>query len=252
MPNLPRSANPWHDVFPGNEARNGMFDAIIEIPLGSTNKYELDKESGLLRLDRVLHSAVYYPANYGFIPQTLADDGDPLDVLVLSSDSVHPLTIVTARAIGLMGMLDNDREDDKIIAIAMDDPDYADYLDIQDLPPHRLNVIRRFFQDYKTLENKRVIVDEIQPARDAPPVIERSLMKYRRWKAEKERDGRVAIRSFNDISDDSTDDRLENAVPPAGENLSSEQRKQMEKKGDAEHEERREKLLDKAEKRDAH
>ena len=170
----------WHDVAPGTPS---AFTAVVEIPLGSSNKYELDKASGLLRLDRVLHSAVHYPANYGFIPQTLADDGDPLDVLILSSDPVYPMTLLAARPIGLMTMMDQNELDYKIIAVGITDPEYNTYHDVHELPRHRLAVIRRFFEDYKTLENKRVVVDDILPALDAVPVIEKSLAVYREWKA---------------------------------------------------------------------
>src|SRR5579872_561236 len=118
--------HPWHDVTPGDELPQ-EFDCVIEIPFGSSVKYELDKSSGLIRLDRVLYSAVYYPANYGFIPQTLAEDDDPLDVLVLSQASVNPLTLMQARAIGLMTMLDTGKQDHKILAVATGDPEYAAY-----------------------------------------------------------------------------------------------------------------------------
>ncbi|MGB8356353.1 MAG: inorganic diphosphatase [Chthoniobacteraceae bacterium] len=175
-------SNPWHDVEPGDDIP-ACFNTIIEIPLGSSNKYELDKKSGLLKLDRVLHSAVYYPANYGFIPQTLSEDGDPLDVLVLGAEPVYPLTLVAARPIGLMTMIDQEELDHKVIAVHIHDPEYNTYHDAHDLPPHKLAVIKRFFEDYKTLEHKRVVVDDILPASEASPVIERSLETYRRWKA---------------------------------------------------------------------
>src|SRR5580658_6646252 len=170
--------HPWHDVAPGVPS---AFTAVVEIPLGSSNKYELDKAFGMLRLDRVLHSAVHYPANYGFIPQTLADDGDPLDVLILSSDPVYPMTLLSARPIGLMTMMDQNELDYKIIAVGITDPEYNTYRDVHELPRHRLAVIRRFFEDYKTLENKRVVVDDILPALDAVPIIEKSLAVYREW-----------------------------------------------------------------------
>ena len=170
----------WHDVDPGVPS---AFTAVVEIPLGSSNKYELDKVSGLLKLDRVLHSAVFYPANYGFIPQTMADDGDPMDVLILSSEPVYPLTLITARPIGVMTMVDQDELDYKVIAVGISDPEYNTYHDVHELPRHRLAVIRRFFEDYKTLENKRVVVDDILPALDAVPVIEKSLAVYREWAA---------------------------------------------------------------------
>jgi len=173
-----RPVHPWHEIDPGKPS---AFTAVIEIPLGSSHKYELDKATGMLKLDRVLHSAVHYPANYGFIPQTLADDGDPLDVLILMSEPVYPLTLVTARPIGLMTMMDQDELDYKIIAVGIHDPEYNNYHDVHEMPQHRLAVIRRFFEDYKTLENKRVVVDDISPALDAVPVIEKSLAVYREW-----------------------------------------------------------------------
>lgn len=174
--------NPWHDVPPGEETGRGIVPAIIEIPMGSSNKYELDKETGLLMLDRVLYSAVHYPANYGFIPQTLADDGDPLDVLVLGAEPVYPLTLVKARAIGLMVMKDQDELDHKIIAVHVNDPEYSSYRDVHQLPPHRLAVLKRFFEDYKILEKKAVIVDEILSAVEALPVIAEALSTYRTWR----------------------------------------------------------------------
>jgi inorganic pyrophosphatase len=176
------AVSPWHDVEPGEGLLPAQFNAIIEIPLGSSNKYELDKKTGLLKLDRVLHSAVYYPANYGFIPQTLADDGDPLDVLVLGAEAVYPLTIIAARAIGLMSMKDQDELDHKIIAVHVNDPEYNSYHDVHQLPAHRLAVIKRFFEDYKSLEHKRVVVDDILPVDYAYPVIEHSLAIYQKWK----------------------------------------------------------------------
>ncbi|MCE0498824.1 MAG: inorganic diphosphatase [Methylacidiphilales bacterium] len=172
--------HPWHDVAPGPPS---SFTAVVEIPLGSSNKYELDKASGLLKLDRVLHSAVFYPANYGFIPQTLADDGDPLDVLILAAEPVYPLTLVTARPIGLMTMMDQNEIDYKIIAVGVHDPEYNTYRDVHELPKHRVAVIKRFFEDYKTLENKRVVVDDILSAIEALPVIQKSLDVYRDWAA---------------------------------------------------------------------
>jgi inorganic pyrophosphatase len=177
------AVSPWHDVDPKHGLAPGQFHAIIEIPLGSSNKYELDKQTGLLKLDRVLHSAVYYPANYGFIPQTLADDGDPLDVLVLGAAPVYPLTLVAARAIGLMTMKDQEEIDHKIVAVHVNDPEYNSYRDVHQLPPHKLAVIKRFFEDYKSLEHKRVVVDDILPVDFATPVIEQSLAIYQKWKA---------------------------------------------------------------------
>ncbi|MGC8624009.1 MAG: inorganic diphosphatase [Phycisphaerae bacterium] len=178
-----RTASAWHDVDPGTGMLPSVFHAIIEIPLGSSNKYEMDKATGLLKLDRVLHSAVYYPANYGFIPQTMADDGDPLDVLVLGAEPVYPLTIVEARAIGLMTMKDQNEVDHKVISVHVNDPEYSSYSDVHQLPPHKLSVLKRFFEDYKALENKRVVVDDVLPAEYAFPVIEQSLMIYKKWRA---------------------------------------------------------------------
>src|SRR5216110_1674035 len=138
--------HPWHDVTPG-EGLPQEFNSIIEIPSGSSVKYELDKKSGLIKLDRVLYSAVYYPANYGFVPQTLAEDDDPLNVLVLCLETVVPLTLIEARAIGLMTMIDSGKKDHKIIAVATQDPEFNSYREVQQMPPHRLVMLRRFFQD---------------------------------------------------------------------------------------------------------
>jgi inorganic pyrophosphatase len=167
----------WHDVTPGQHLP-AEFTAVIEIPMGSSVKYELDKETGLIKLDRILYSAVYYPANYGFIPQTLAEDGDPLDVLVLCQETVVPLTLVSARAIGLMTMIDSGMKDHKILAVAVHDPEYNAFREANELPGHRLQMLRRFFQDYKTLEGKAVEVDELQPVAAALPVIEEALARY--------------------------------------------------------------------------
>src|ERR1700691_4471998 len=170
-------SHPWHDITPGEHLPK-EFRTVIEIPLGSSVKYELDKPSGLIRIDRLLYSAVYYPANYGFIPQTLAEDDDPLDVLVLSQEAVAPLTVMSARAIGLMTMIDAGKKDHKIIAIATGDPEFNAYHEANELPQHRLLVLRRFFQDYKQLEGKSVEVDEIEPAARAYPILEDALRRY--------------------------------------------------------------------------
>jgi inorganic pyrophosphatase len=169
--------HPWHDVTPGENLPQ-EFVAIVEIPTGSKVKYELDKETGMLRLDRILYSAVHYPANYGFIPQTLAEDDDPLDVLVLCQEKLDPLTLVNARAIGLMTMIDSGKRDHKILAVAVDDPEYNGYREAAQLPPHKLQLLRRFFLDYKHLEGKAVEVDEFEPAATASPVIESALESY--------------------------------------------------------------------------
>jgi len=169
--------HPWHDVSPGKDVPRD-FQAVIEIPLGSNLKYELDKPTGLLKVDRVIHSAVFYPANYGFIPQTYAEDNDPLDVLVLCQEPVQPLALIKARAIGVMTMVDGGATDDKVIAVATNDPEFSEYLEARDLPGHRLLVLKRFFQDYKQLEGKQVQVEEIRPAYAAITVIEQSLARY--------------------------------------------------------------------------
>jgi inorganic pyrophosphatase len=133
--------HPWHDVSPGRKLPQ-EFNTIIEIPFGSSVKYELDKTSGLIKLDRVLYSAVYYPANYGFLPQTLAEDDDPLDVLVLCQETVVPLTIIYARAIGLMTMIDSGKKDHKIVAVATKDPEFNSYTEAAEMPQHRMLMLR--------------------------------------------------------------------------------------------------------------
>lgn len=172
--------HPWHDTYLDDASVATSFPVVIEIPKGSKNKYELDKETGLLRLDRVLHSAVYYPADYGFIPRTYCDDGDPLDALVLSQEPVYPLTIVEARAIGVMRMRDEKGIDDKIVAVSVRDPAFVDYRDKSELPAHLLREVRRFFQDYKALENKEVIVEDMLGPEPAIKIIRESLELYRR------------------------------------------------------------------------
>jgi len=170
--------HPWHDVDPGTNLPH-EFTAVIEISMGSSVKYELDKKTGLLMVDRVLYSAVYYPANYGFIPQTFAEDDDPLDVLVLCQEPVLPLTLVAARAIGLMTMIDTGKRDHKIVAVALGDPEFRSIREFNELPHHRLAMLRRFFQDYKQLEQKAVEVDECEDAAAARPVIIAALDAYR-------------------------------------------------------------------------
>jgi inorganic pyrophosphatase len=174
------ASHPWHDTYVDDEVIDRAFPVVIEIPKGSKNKYELDKETGLLRLDRVLYSAVYYPADYGFIPRTYCDDGDPLDALVLGQEPVYPLTIVQARAIGLMRMRDEKGLDDKIVAVSVCDPAFADYHDKSQLPPHVLREVRRFFEDYKALEHKQVVVEEMLGPDDALRAIRDGLELYRR------------------------------------------------------------------------
>jgi inorganic pyrophosphatase len=172
--------HPWHDSYIDDTVLDAAFPVVIEIPKGSKNKYELDKETGLLRLDRVLHSAVYYPADYGFIPRSFCDDGDPLDVLVLSQEPVYPLTIVEARAIGVMRMRDEKGIDDKIVGVSVRDPAFCDYRDQAELPPHVLREVRRFFEDYKALENKQVVVEDLLGPVEALQIIRDALEMYRR------------------------------------------------------------------------
>ncbi|MEQ1869806.1 MAG: inorganic diphosphatase [Vicinamibacterales bacterium] len=172
--------HPWHDCYIDNTIVKTSFPAIIEIPKGSTNKYELDKETGLLRLDRVLYSAVYYPADYGFIPRTYCDDGDPLDVLVLGQEPVYPLTIVEARAVGVMRMRDDKGIDDKIVAVSISDPSFSDFATHTQLPKHVMRQVRRFFEDYKVLENKQVVVEDLLGPEDALKIILESMELYRK------------------------------------------------------------------------
>jgi inorganic pyrophosphatase len=171
--------HPWHDPLIDEAHIADAFPVVIEIPRGSMNKYELDKATGLLRLDRVLYSAVHYPADYGFIPRTYCADGDPLDVLVLGQEPVHPLTIVEARAVGVMRMRDEKGLDDKIVAVSVRDPSYAGYRDKSQLPPHVLRQVRRFFQDYKVLEDKEVVVEDLLGPDEAIAVIRDALAQYR-------------------------------------------------------------------------
>ena len=169
--------HPWHEVehypdFPD------IVPAIIEVPKGSQIKYELDKKSGLLKVDRVLYSAVHYPANYGFIPKTYGDDNDPLDILVLSQFPVTPLCIMRARPIGVMKMVDQGEADDKIIAINVDDQEYNCYAHIDQLPPHLLKVLQRFFEDYKILEQKEVKIEDLQGPGEARRLIREAQDSY--------------------------------------------------------------------------
>jgi inorganic pyrophosphatase len=172
--------NPWHHVSPGDEETlPEIVNGIIEIPKGVRAKYELDKESGLLRLDRVLYSSVYYPANYGFIPQTYGEDHDPLDILILSQIEVVPMCIVPARIIGVMRMLDSGEADDKIIAVAEGDPSMSHYNDISELPEHLISETMSFFEDYKKLEKKEVKVENFLGKETAIEILKDAFALYK-------------------------------------------------------------------------
>jgi inorganic pyrophosphatase len=171
--------HPWHDIPIGEQAPR-EFQAVIEIPKGSKVKYELDKDSGLLRVDRVLYSSVVYPANYGFVPQTLGEDHDPLDVLVLMQEPVVPMSIVRVRPIGMMTMVDQGENDEKIICVHLDDPEYRSYVAIQQLAPHRAEEVRSFFEEYKVLEHKDVAVHDFFGPVEAVETVRASMAAYRR------------------------------------------------------------------------
>ncbi|CAL1360856.1 unnamed protein product [Linum trigynum] len=171
------AAHPWHDLEIGPGAPS-VFNVVIEISKGSKVKYELDKKTGLIKVDRILYSSVVYPHNYGFIPRTLCEDSDPMDVLVLMQEPVLTGSFLRARAIGLMPMIDQGEKDDKIIAVCADDPEFRHYTDIKELPPHRLAEIRRFFEDYKKNENKKVDVEDFLPAQAAVDAIKYSMDLY--------------------------------------------------------------------------
>lgn len=174
--------HPWHDVDLGDQAPEIVW-SVIEIPKGSKLKYELDKPSGLIKVDRVLFSSVHYPANYGFVPRTYCDDKDPLDILVLGQDPVAPLTLMRAKIIGVMRMEDQGEEDDKLIAVHMDDPEYNHYNTIEELPPHRITAVRRFFEDYKVLEKKKVVVQDFLGKKVAMDILNTAIQFYDKEKA---------------------------------------------------------------------
>lgn len=172
--------NPWHKVKVGEDAPD-VVNAIIEIPKNTRAKYELDKESGMLLMDRVIYSSMYYPANYGFIPQTYCDDKDPLDILVYSRIEIVPLCLVKAKVIGVMHMVDGGEKDDKIIAVAQHDQSVNYVNDIFELPEYLLNEMRSFFEDYKKMEHKEVEVEEFQNAEVAKKVIAQSIKDYQNF-----------------------------------------------------------------------
>jgi inorganic pyrophosphatase len=170
--------NPWHHVNRTPLDESGIIDGIIEIPRGTKAKYELDKASGMLRLDRVLSSSMYYPANYGFIPQTYCGDRDPLDILVISQVKIETMCVVESKVIGVMQMLDGGEADDKIIAVCAGDPSIRHINDISELPPHTLAELRNFFEDYKKLENKTVVIDNFLGREDALRIVKESYEFY--------------------------------------------------------------------------
>ncbi|HOZ97768.1 MAG TPA: inorganic diphosphatase [Niabella sp.] len=169
--------HPWHGVTPGDSAPR-IVNSIIEIPEGSRAKYEIDKETGLLKLDRVIYSSFHYPVNYGIIPQTLGQDQDPLDILVLCSQTIRSLCLVQAKVIGNMQMIDSGERDDKIIAVALTDPSVNHYNNIDELPQHFLLELRNFFEQYKVLENKKVEIDTFQDKETALPIVMEAMDLY--------------------------------------------------------------------------
>ncbi len=170
--------HPWHGLDSGENAPE-VVTAVIEIPQGSRAKYEIDKPSGLLKLDRVIYSSFYYPANYGFIPRTYGEDKDPLDILVLSLISITPMCLVEAKVIGVMQMLDGGEADDKIIAVAAHDPSINYYNNIEELPKHFFDEMRHFFEEYKTLENKSVKVEEFGDKKKALQIVNDAMALYK-------------------------------------------------------------------------
>src|ERR1700741_173517 len=171
-------SHPWHGISAGDKAPR-VVNAVVEIPQGSREKYEIDKDSGLLKLDRIIFSSFYYPCNYGFIPQTYGDDKDPLDILVITSQPVQALCLMEAKVVGVMQMVDSGDADDKIIAVAAHDPSVNHYNNIEELPKHFFEELRHFFEEYKKLENKTVVVEEFGDKTTALKVIEEAVKAYK-------------------------------------------------------------------------
>ena len=171
-------AHPWHDVPIGEDAPN-EFSVVIEVSKGSKVKYEIDKDTGMLEVDRILYSSVVYPENYGFIPQTLADDDDPLDVIVLMQEPVLPMSLLEVRPIGILPMVDEGENDENIICVHLDDAEYKTYNHINEFPEHRLNEIKQFFKEYKNLEDKEVEVGDISGPEEAMEYVQRAIDLYK-------------------------------------------------------------------------
>jgi inorganic pyrophosphatase len=170
--------HPWHGATFGEEAPK-IVNALIEIPQGSKSKYEIDKKTGLLKLDRIIYSSFHYPVNYGFIPQTLGKDGDPLDILVMCSEPIQPLCLVEALVIGNMQMIDSDMIDDKIIAVAVNDPTVNYIKSLDEVPPHIFKVLKNYFEQYKVLEQKKVEINDFQDQKIAFDIINESIEFYK-------------------------------------------------------------------------
>lgn len=171
--------HPWHEVSIGDNPPE-LINGIIEIPKGSRAKYEIDKDSGLIKLDRVIYASMYYPLNYGFIPQTLGEDHDPLDIVVLTQVSVVPRCLIQSKVIGVMRMIDQGEADDKIIAVAVNDVSVSHINDVSELPEYFRVELKHFFENYKTLEKKKVVIDEFESKEKAKEIIVQSIELYKK------------------------------------------------------------------------